>query len=100
MDRPLVRGDLSAKSALNLFFIFFPLGLICSFFVNWTCFFIAIITAFLAILYDVYLKKIKLIGNFYIAYVISGFIARPDWNDVFTQTIKPKIDFKANYSKY
>jgi len=71
LDRPLVRGDLIPKSALYLFLIFFPLGLICSFFVNWTCFVIALITAFLAILYDVYLKKIKLIGNFYIAYVMA-----------------------------
>ncbi len=71
MDRPLVRGDLSPKSALYLFIIFFPLGLICSYFVNLTCFIIALVTAFLAILYDAKLKKIKLIGNFYIAYVMA-----------------------------
>jgi len=70
-DRPLVRGDLSLKSALYLFFIFFPLGLICSFFVNKTCFIIALITALLAILYDAKMKKIKLLGNFYIAYVMA-----------------------------
>jgi len=71
LDRPLVRGDLSPKSALYLFFIFFPLGLICSFFVNNTCFVIALITALLAVLYDAKMKKIKLIGNFYIAYVMA-----------------------------
>ena len=49
MDRPLVRGDISPKSALYLFFILFPLGIICSFFVNITCFIIALITALLAI---------------------------------------------------
>jgi len=70
-DRPLVRGDLSPKSALYLFYIFFPLGIICSFFVNLTCFFIALITALLAILYDTKMKKIKLVGNFYIAYVMA-----------------------------
>ena len=70
-DRPLVRGDLSPKSALYLFYIFFPLGIICSYFVNLTCFFIALITAILAILYDVKMKKIKLIGNFYISYVMA-----------------------------
>ncbi|KYK28390.1 hypothetical protein AYK20_01410 [Thermoplasmatales archaeon SG8-52-1] len=70
-DRPLVRGDLSPKSALYLFYIFFPLGIICSYFVNLTCFIIALITALLAILYDVKLKKIKLIGNFYISYVMA-----------------------------
>jgi len=70
-DRPLVRGDLSPRSALYLFFIFFPLGIICSFFVNIACFVIALITALLAILYDVKMKKVKLIGNFYIAYVMA-----------------------------
>jgi geranylgeranylglycerol-phosphate geranylgeranyltransferase len=70
-DRPLVRGDLSPKSALYLFFIFFPLGIICSFFVNMACFIIALITALLAVLYDTKMKKTKLIGNFYIAYVMA-----------------------------
>ncbi len=70
-DRPLVRGDLSRKTALHLFFILFPLGIICSFFVNIPCFVIALITALFAILYDVKLKKIKLLGNFYIAYVMA-----------------------------
>jgi len=71
IDRPLVRGDLQPKSALVLFSIFFPLGLICSFFVNLTCFVIALITALLAVLYDAKMKKIKLVGNFYIAYVMA-----------------------------
>ena len=70
-DRPLVRGDIQPKTALALFFIFFPLGIICSYFVNMTCFIIALITALLAILYDAKMKKVKLIGNFYIAYVMA-----------------------------
>jgi len=70
-DRPLVRGDLSPKTALYLFFVLFPIGIICSFFVNITCFIIALITALLAILYNAKLKKIKLLGNFYIAYVMA-----------------------------
>lgn len=70
-DRPLVRGDISPKSALYLFFILFPLGIICSYFVNLACFIIALITALLAILYDTKMKKIKLVGNFYIAYVMA-----------------------------
>jgi geranylgeranylglycerol-phosphate geranylgeranyltransferase len=69
--RPLARGDLQPKTALYLFYLLFPLGLLCSFFVNLICFIIAFITAFFAILYDVYLKKIKLLGNFYIAYVMA-----------------------------
>lgn len=71
MDRPLVRGDLSKNSALYLFLIFFPLGILSSFFVNYTCFIIALITAIFAIFYDAVLKKIKFVGNFFIAYVMA-----------------------------
>ena len=70
-DRPLVRGDISPRVALYSFFILFPLGIISSYFVNTACFIIALITALLAILYDAKMKKIKLIGNFYIAYVMA-----------------------------
>jgi len=71
LDRPLARGDLQPKTALYLFYLLFPLGILCSFFVNYTCFIIALITALFAIVYDVYLKKIKLLSNFYIAYVMA-----------------------------
>jgi geranylgeranylglycerol-phosphate geranylgeranyltransferase len=70
-DRPLVRGDISPKTALYSFYILFPLGLICSYFVNTTCFVIALITALLSVLYDAKMKKIKLVGNFYIAYIMA-----------------------------
>ena len=70
-DRPLVRGDIKPKTALLFFYILFPLGLICAFFVNLTCFIIALLTALLSVLYDVKMKKIKLIGNFYIAYIMA-----------------------------
>jgi len=71
MDRPLVRGDLAPKTAVYLFLVLFPLGILCSYFVNLTCFFIALITALFAIVYDAVLKKIKLLGNFFIAYVMA-----------------------------
>ena len=70
-DRPLVRGDLSPKTATYLFLILFPLGIICSYLVNITCFIIALITALFAILYDIKIKKIKLLGNFFIAYTMA-----------------------------
>ena len=70
-DRPLVRGDISPKTALNIFYFLFPLGLISSYFVNMTCFAIALFTALISVLYDVKMKKIKLIGNFYIAYIMA-----------------------------
>lgn len=94
-DRPLVRGDLSPKTALYLFYVFFPLGVLSSFFVNYICFFIALITAFLAVLYDVKMKKFKLIGNFYIAYTMAvpfvfGGVAVFD-NDLPMFTLHPAI---------
>jgi geranylgeranylglycerol-phosphate geranylgeranyltransferase len=70
-DRPLVRGDLKPQTALYVFAVLFPLGILSSFFVNPTCFIIAGVTGLFAVLYDVKLKRIKLIGNFYIAYVMA-----------------------------
>ena len=70
-DRPLARGDLKPKTALYLFYILFPLGILASWMVNTTCFIIATITAFLSIVYDVKMKKTKLLGNFYIAYIMA-----------------------------
>ena len=35
---------------------------------------------------------------FYIAYVISGFMAKPDWQDVWHQTAQPQIDWNLAYS--
>ena len=35
---------------------------------------------------------------FYIAYIVSGFIARPDWHEVLRQTLAPKVDFNLKYS--
>ena len=70
-DRPLAREDLKPKTALYLFYILFPLGILASWMVNTTCFIIATITAFLSIIYDVKMKKTKLLGNFYIAYIMA-----------------------------
>jgi geranylgeranylglycerol-phosphate geranylgeranyltransferase len=95
IDRPLVRGDITPKTALLIFFILFPLGIISSYYVNLTCFIIAVITAIFAILYDSYLKKIKLVGNFFIAYVMAvpfvfgGAAVLP--RDTFSLTISPVI---------
>lgn len=34
---------------------------------------------------------------FYIAYLISGVMAKPDWGDVFKQTVMPQVQFKLEY---
>ncbi|MGM0404612.1 MAG: UbiA family prenyltransferase [Thermoplasmatota archaeon] len=70
-DRPLVRDDLSPMTALLVTFIFFPMGIITAFYVNYTCFIIALITGLFALSYDIKLKKIKLVGNYYIAYTMA-----------------------------
>ncbi len=34
---------------------------------------------------------------FYLSYVISGFLSKPDWNDVLTESIKPSFQFNRGY---
>ena len=70
-DRPLVRGDLQPATALFVYLFLLPCGLITSYLVNTTCFIIAVSNAFIATLYDVKLKEIKIISNFYIAFVMA-----------------------------
>jgi geranylgeranylglycerol-phosphate geranylgeranyltransferase len=71
MDRPLVRGDLSPRSAVLVAAVLFPLGLVAAFFVNLPCFIIALVTAMFALVYDVVLKRMKVVGNFFIGYVMA-----------------------------
>ncbi len=43
-------------------------------------------------------EKVFLVACFfYIAYIISGFMAKPDWGQVFTETVKPQIKFDVGY---
>ncbi len=43
-------------------------------------------------------EKVFLIACvFYIAYVISGVMAKPDWGEVFHQTLIPHFDFRRDY---
>lgn len=70
-DRPLVRGDLMPMTSVIIYLIFIPAGIAASIMVNTTCFLIAITNAVIATLYDVKLKEIKIIGNFYIAFIMA-----------------------------
>jgi geranylgeranylglycerol-phosphate geranylgeranyltransferase len=70
-DRPLVRGDLTKRDALIVFAVLFPTGIACSYFVNMTCFLIAVVSAILAVAYDAVLKRFKPVGNLYIAYSMA-----------------------------
>jgi geranylgeranylglycerol-phosphate geranylgeranyltransferase len=68
LDRPLVRGDLTPSTALAIALLLTPLGVLASFFLNWLCFSIALVSALFGVLYDVKLKETGLLGNIYIAY--------------------------------
>ena len=70
-DRPLARGDLHPRTALFVYIILLPSGIITSYLVNTTCFIVAVLNAFIATLYDVKFKEIKIISNFYIAFVMA-----------------------------
>lgn len=44
------------------------------------------------------LEKIFLVMClFYVAYIVSGFMAKPDWGDVMTQFVTPSFNFSSNY---
>ncbi|MEM2934104.1 MAG: UbiA family prenyltransferase [Methanocellales archaeon] len=70
-DRPLVRGDLTLETALAIAFISTPLGVLASFFLNWLCFSIALLSALFGIFYDLKLKETGFFGNIYIAYSMA-----------------------------
>ncbi len=43
-------------------------------------------------------EKVFLIAClFYVSYIVSGVIAKPDWNEVVSQTFSPKIDWNFGY---
>jgi len=71
MDRPLVRGDISPKTALFIYFLFLPLALLISYMINMICFLIAVVIATLSTFYDIKLKKIKIAGNIYVAFTMA-----------------------------
>jgi len=70
-DRPLVRGDLKPSTAVLIYAIFLPAGMVASMMINNACFIIALINAIFATLYDIKLKEIKIVGNFYIAFTMA-----------------------------
>lgn len=71
MDRPIVRGEMKREHALYIYLILTPIAIAASIMVNFYCFIIALIAFFLSTIYDAKLKRIKLIGNFYIAFASS-----------------------------
>lgn len=70
-DRPLVRGDVSPRTAFVIALILTPLGVLASLLLNWICFFIALTSALFGIFYDMRLKETGFFGNIYIAYSMA-----------------------------
>ena len=42
-------------------------------------------------------KIFLLVSSFYVAYIISGFLAKPAWNEVLSNTIVPSFSFNKDY---
>lgn len=72
IDRPLVRGELSKKTALALSIIFFPLGLLSAFLISLKAFLFAFVVTILAYLYNAKLKELGFVGNAYVAFTMCA----------------------------
>ncbi len=72
MDRPLVRGDLSRKTALVVSILFTPFGFIVAFLISFQAFFLAFLITLAGFLYDIKLKEFGVAGNIYIAFSMAA----------------------------
>ena len=70
-DRPLVRGELSRRSALVLAILLAPLGFISAYMISFRAFLLAFAITLLGYAYNIKLKEFGLIGNIYIAFSMS-----------------------------
>ncbi len=89
LDRPLVRGELSRRTALILSLALAPFGLFASYLISTNAFLLASIITALGYLYDLKLKEYGILGNLYIAlsmcapFIFGSIVA--------TNTITPQI---------
>jgi len=80
-DRPLVRGDLKRSDALLFSVILAPPGFFASYLISTKALLFAILITLLGYLYNIKIKEMGLIGNFYIAlsmaapFIFGGIIA-------------------------
>ncbi len=66
-ERPLASGEISVKSAIIYYSITSIIGLSLSILINYTAFFIALLTAILLFIYSLKIKTIPLFGNLSVA---------------------------------
>ncbi|NYZ79651.1 UbiA family prenyltransferase, partial [Candidatus Micrarchaeota archaeon] len=63
LDRPLARGDIKPKTAVDISLLCFLIGFILAYTLNVQAFYIAVIFAILGAAYGYYLKNVALVGN-------------------------------------
>ncbi len=71
MDRPLVRGDLSRRTALLVGLLLAPLGFVSAYMISINAFLLAFAITVLGYIYDLKLKEFGIIGNVYIAFSMA-----------------------------
>jgi len=72
IDRPLVRGDLSKRTAFILFAILAPLGFLTAYLISIEAFLLAFGITVAGFIYDIKLKEFGLAGNIYIAFSMAA----------------------------
>ncbi len=72
LDRPLVRGDISRKSALILSLALLPPGLLAAYLISPVALVFAVAITLLGYIYDVKLKEFGFAGNLYIALTMAA----------------------------
>ncbi len=70
-DRPLVRGELSRRTALIMGLLLAPLGFVFAFMISINAFLLALAITVLGYIYDLKLKEFGIIGNVYIAFSMA-----------------------------
>jgi len=71
-DRPLVRGELSRRTAFVFFLVLAPVGFLTAYLVSIEAFLLAFVITLFGFLYDAKLKEFGLVGNIYIAFSMAA----------------------------
>ncbi len=72
LDRPLVRGDLSKRSAILLSVATFPIGILSAYLISLPALIFALLITLAGYAYDLKLKEFGVVGNFYIAFSMAA----------------------------
>lgn len=83
-DRPLVRGDISRKTAMVLAIALMPPGFVAAYLISHLAFVFAVTVSVFACFYNFKLKELGFAGNIYIAFTMAapflfGSIISSDW---------------------